>query len=186
MSVEGETLSSGRSVFIIVVLLLGALIGEILNIEGWFERLGEWLKKVSGSEKDTRFVDSFLTASFIVSIGAMAVIGPINDVFYGDYSILIAKGILDLIIVMVMTAASGKGALFSFVSVGIIQGLMTVLAAFIQPLMTEAALANLSLIGSILIFCVAVNLIWDKRIRVANLLPALIIAVAAAFLPFEL
>ena len=89
---------------------------------------------------------------------------------------------LDLIIIMVMTCSMGKGCVFSAIPVFLLQGSVTCLARLIQPVMTEGALANLSLIGSILIFCVGINLVWEKRIRVANLLPAIVIAVIAAFI----
>ena len=90
---------------------------------------------------------------------------------------------MDLIIVMIMTCSLGKGCIFSAIPVGILQGGVTALALLIKPLMTAAALSNLSMVGSILIFCVGVNLVWGKQIRVANLLPAIVLAVAAAFLP---
>ena len=124
-----------------------------------------------------------MTASLTVCVGAMAVVGSIRDGIYGDYSILAAKAVLDLIIVLVMTASMGKGCIFSAVPVGIFQGILTLLAALVEPLMTEQALSNLSLTGSMLIFCVGVNLLWGKKIRVANLLPAIFVAVAWAFLP---
>jgi len=178
--VDGK-ISTGQELLITLSLLVGALIGELLNIEDRFAALGEWLKVKTKSEGDFGFVDSFLTATFIVSIGAMAIVGPINDVLYHDYNILIIKGILDMIIVMVLTASYGKGALFSFVPVAIIQGLATVMAKLIQPILTDAALANISLVGSILIFCVGINLVWGKKIRVANLVPALLIAAVAAY-----
>ena len=100
----------------------------------------------------------------------------------GDSSILITKAVLDLIIIMVMTCSMGKGCVFSAIPVFLLQGSVTCLARLIQPIMTDAALANLSLIGSILIFCVGINLVWEKKIRVANLLPSIIIAVIAAFI----
>ena len=77
----------------------------------------------------------------------------------------------------------GKGCLFSAIPVAAVQGTVTVLARLIKPLMTDGALANLSLVGSILIFCVGLNLVWGRKIRVANLLPAIVIAVVIAFLP---
>ena len=112
----------------------------------------------------------------------MAVVGSIRDGISGDYSILAAKAVLDFIIILVMTASMGKGCLFSAVPVALFQGLVTILARVIAPLMTPAALDNLSLTGSMLIFCVGVNMIWGKKIKVANMLPTLIVAVAwAAF-----
>ena len=131
----------------------------------------------------TAFVDAFVTASLTVCIGAMAVVGSIQDGIYGDISTLTAKAVLDMIIILVMTASMGKGCIFSAIPVGIFQGSVTLLARLIEPLMTEQALANLSLTGSAMIFCVGLNLVWGKKVRVANLLPGLIIAVIWAFLP---
>lgn len=186
LSVEGGVVSSGRGVFIVVCLLLGALVGEILNIEGWFERFGEWLKKKTGNAKDKNFVEGFINASFTVCIGAMAIVGAIEDGLIGDFSILLTKSILDLIIVMVMTSSMGKGPVFSFIPVFVLQGVVTVLARVIQPILTKESLGNLSMIGSILIFCVGINLVWGKKVKVANLLPAIIFAVAFAFIPLNI
>ena len=185
-TVEGTSVASGHSMLIIACLALGALIGEILNIEDAFERFGEWLKIKSGNVKDKKFVDGFVTASLTVCIGAMAIVGAIQDGILGDYSILATKAVLDLIIIMVMTCSLGKGCIFSAIPVAVFQGSITALAQLMKPIMTEAALANLSLIGSILIFCVGVNLVWGKKVRVANLLPAIVIAVALAFVPVSL
>lgn len=186
MKIEGGSLTSGRSMFVVICLALGALIGESINIEGWFERFGEWLKIKTGNAKDKDFVNGFVTASLTVCIGAMAIVGAIQDGILGDYSILAIKTILDLIIIMVMTCSMGKGCAFSAIPVFVFEGGITLLSRFIKPVMTEAALFNLSLIGSILIFCVGLNLVWGKKVRVANLLPAVVLAVIVAFLPVNL
>ena len=186
LKISGSSLSSGRSMFIVASIALGAVIGEILNIEHGFERFGEWLKIKTGNAKDKGFVNGFVTASLTVCIGAMAVVGAIRDGISGDYSILVTKAILDMIIIMVMTCSLGKGCIFSAIPVFVFQGIITALARLIKPLMTTAALANLSLVGSILIFCIGLNIVWDKRIKVANLLPSLVFAVAIAFLPFDI
>lgn len=183
MQVSGGALVSGKAMLIVICLALGGLIGEIINIEGGFEKFGQWLKMKTGNAKDRLFVDGFVTASLTVCIGAMAIVGSIQDGIEGDPSTLITKAILDLVIILVMTCSLGKGCIFSAIPVALFQGSITCLARLIKPLMTETALANLSLIGSILIFCVGINLVWDKRIRVANLLPAVVFAVIAAFLP---
>ncbi|MBD5515886.1 MAG: DUF554 domain-containing protein [Lachnospiraceae bacterium] len=185
MKVEGASLSGGRSMFVVICLALGALIGESINIEGWFERFGEWLKIKTGNAKDKDFVNGFVTASLTVCIGAMAIVGAIQDGILGDYSILAIKTILDLIIIMVMTCSMGKGCVFSAIPVFVFEGSITLLSRFIKPIMTETSLANLSLIGSILIFCVGLNLVWGKKVRVANLLPAIVIAVLVAFTPWN-
>jgi len=161
----------------IASLIGGGLVGAIIDIDGKFERIGFWLRNRSGNDGDTKFVDGFVTASLTVCIGAMAVIGAINDRLLHDSTVLIAKSALDMIIILVMTASLGKGCIFSCISVGIFQGAITLLAGLIEPLMTEIALANLSGVGNVLIFGVGVNLLLpDKKISVANLLPALIVA----------
>lgn len=186
LSFQDGGLVSGQTLMMVLSLALGALIGEIINFEGYFERFGEWLKIKSGNAKDKGFVNAFVTASFTVSIGAMAIVGAIRDGIFGDYSILVTKSILDFVIIMVMTGSMGKGCAFSAIPVFLLEGSMTLMARFLQPIMTDAAMENLSLVGSILIFCVGLNLVFGKKIRVANLLPALVLAVAAAFLPFPL
>ena len=182
---HNDLLPGGGSMLIIACLALGGLIGEILNIESWFERFGEWLKKKTGNAKDKQFVNGFVTASLTVCIGAMAIMGSIQDGISGDWSTLGAKSILDLVIVMVMTCSMGKGCAFSAIPVLLWEGGLTLLATVIKPILTEATLGYLSLVGSVLIFCVGVNLVWGKKIRVANLLPAVILAVIAAFLPLQ-
>ena len=165
------------TMLLIASLIGGGFIGAIIDIDGKFERLGIWLRSRSGNDGDAKFVDAFVTASLTVCIGAMAVIGAINDRLLHDATILIAKSALDMIIILVMTASLGKGCIFSCVSVGIFQGAITFLAGFLEPIMTEIALANLSSIGNVLIFGVGVNLLFpERKISVANLLPALIIA----------
>jgi len=184
-SVQNGKIISGGDFLIIGCLCLGALIGEIIDIEGGFERFGAWLKMKTHSTKDGNFIEGFVTASFTVCIGAMAIVGSINDGIYGDYTILATKSILDFIILMVLSASLGKGAIFSAIPVAVLQGGVTALSVLIKPIMTETALLYLSVVGNILIFCVGINLVFGKKIKVANLLPAIILAVACAFLPIK-
>lgn len=183
LSVDDGVIVADGSMLIVICLAIGAIVGELLNIEGAFERFGQWLKIKSGNAKDKGFVDAFVTASLTVCIGAMAIVGAIEDGLTGDYSILATKSVLDLIIIMVMTGSMGKGCVFSAIPVAVLQGSVTLLAGVARPIMTPLALNNLSLVGNVLIFCVGINLVWDKKIRVANLLPAIAVAVIAAFLP---
>lgn len=183
LSIQEGAIVSGGSMMMIITMALGALTGEWMDIEGKMEKFGTWLKEKTGSGGDNSFVDAFVTTSLTVCIGAMAVVGFIKDGIYGDYGILAAKAILDLIIVFVMTVSMGKGCVFSAIPVGIFQGIVTLLARLLEPLMTEAALSNLSLVGSIMIFCVGLNLVFGKKVKVANFLPAIVFAVAWAFLP---
>ena len=179
---DGKIVSSGAMV-LVVSMTLGTLIGEVLNIEKLFEDLGIYLKRVTKSSGDNRFVDSFILASLTICIGAMSILGAIQDALFHDYSILTAKAVLDFVTILIFTAANGRGSIFSVVPLIIFQGGMTILAKFIEPIMTQDALTNLSMGGSVLIFCVGANLIWNLKLKVANMLPAIVIAVIFAFIP---
>ena len=181
MTVTADRLQSGGTMMIVISYAVGSLVGEWINLEQRIEQFGSWLKVKTGNAKEKRFVDAFVTASLTVCIGAMAIVGSIQDGLSGDYSTLALKAILDMVIICVMSASMGRGCLFSALPVGILQGTVTLLARAIQPIMTDAALTNLSLTGSILIFCVGVNLLWEKKLKVANMLPAIVVAVLCAF-----
>ena len=183
LKIEDGSLISGKAMLVTLCVAIGTIIGELIGIENGFERFGEWLKIKTGNAKDVKFVDAFVTASLTVSIGAMAIVGSIEDGILGDYSVLAVKSVLDFIIIVMITASMGKGAGFSAIPVFIFEGGMTLLAKLISPIMTDQAINYLSMIGSILIFSVGVNLVWGKKLRVANMLPAVVLAVIAAYLP---
>ena len=144
LRIEGDTITSGKSMLVVLCLAAGTVIG--------FERFGEWLKHKTGNSGDSGFVNAFVTSSLTVCIGAMAIVGAIQDGMLNDYSTLMVKTVLDFIIIAVMT---------------------------------KTAVSYLSLIGSVLIFCVGVNLVWGKKVRVANMLPAVVLAILAAYLPWH-
>lgn len=179
------TLTNGGTMLLTLSLPIGGLIGELLDLESLFDRFGEWLKAKTGNANDAGFVNGFVTASLTVCIGAMAIVGSVQDGLTGDYSTLAAKSVLDFVVIMVMTCSLGKGCGFSAIPVFIMQGAMTLAASLLKPFLTAAVLDNLSLVGSALVFCVGINLVWGKKVRVANLLPAIVLAIAAAFLPIQ-
>lgn len=185
LSIDGNSLLSGKSMLVVLCLAIGTIIGELIGIEKGFERFGEWLKAKTGNSGDKEFVNAFVTASLTVCIGAMAIVGAIQDGISGDYSTLVVKSVLDFIIIAVMTSSLGKGCGFSAIPVFVFEGAITLLARLVSPVMTELAIAYLSLIGSILIFCVGVNLVWGKTVRVANMLPSVVLAVVAAYAPWK-
>ena len=180
LSVENDLLTTRGSLMMILCFVLGSFAGELMDTEGGFVRLGIWLRKKSGNAGDHEFLVAFLNASLTVCIGAMAIVGSIQDGLTGDYSMLAAKAVLDFVIVMVLAASMGKGAVFSAVPVAVLQGTVTALAGLLAPVMTAKAISNLSFTGSVLIFCVGVNLVWDKRFKTANMLPAIVFAVIYA------
>lgn len=185
LDIQDLKITSGKSMLVVLCIAIGTVIGELLGIEKGFAQFGEWLKRKSGNGGDAGFVNAFVTASLTVSIGAMAIVGAIRDGLVGDYSTLAVKSVLDFIIIAVMTSSMGKGCVFSAIPVLIFEGCITLLAHVISPIMTETAVSYLSLIGSVLIFCIGVNLVWGKKINVANMLPAVLFAILAAYLPWN-
>ena len=181
LTLQNGQLETQGVLMMIVSLALGALVGEAINLEHHTQTFGAFLREKSGNSGDNKFVDAFVTASLTVCIGAMAIVGSIQDGLTGDISVLVTKAILDCIIIFVMTASMGKGCIFSAVPVAIFQGVITIIAVFVGGFMTDLALSYLSYVGNVLIFCVGLNLIRKKQIRVANLLPSLVIAVAWGF-----
>ena len=160
-TVKDGFLETGGTMLMIASLTIGALLGELINIEAQMERFGEWLKDKAKSSGDTKFVEGFVTASLTVCIGAMAIVGSIEDGISGNHDTLFAKAVLDLVIVMVCVA-------FSAIPVAILQGTVTICAGFIVPIMNDSIIANISFIGSILIFCVGVILIFNRSIGKAD------------------
>lgn len=179
---EGQTVA--RNLIVIAASMLGGMvIGTAADIDGRINQFGIWLRDKTGNEGDRQFVEAFVSASLTVCVGAMAIIGSIEDGITGDHSILFTKAMLDFIIILAMSASMGKGCAFSALPVGLLQGSVTLLAFFLAPLATAIALANISMVGAIPIGCVGINLVFNTRIKVANMLPAIVIAPALAFLP---
>ena len=180
--IQQEGIQTTGSMNVILSLVIGALIGEMIDIDHFFEKFGNWLKMKTKSQGDYQFVNAFVTASLTVCIGAMAIMGAIQDGIYANPSILFAKAVLDFVIILVMSSSMGKGCLFAFIPVAFLQGTLTALSVGLAPFMTTSLLNHLDMVGNILIFCVGINLIWPRTIRVANLLPALVVAVVLSFL----
>ena len=167
---------------------LGGTMQKMLLIDGealaptGTTKLNVTIALKTGSEGDNEFTNAFVSTSLTVCIGAMAIVGSIQDGLLGDWSTLALKGALDCIIVCTMTASLGRGCIFSALPVAVFQGSITLFAGALSPIMTAAALDSLSLVGSMLIFCVGVNLIRPQTFRTANMLPSVVIAVIYALL----
>jgi len=159
----------------ILAMALGTFLGEVIDFDGKLERLGAWLKAKATRGEDSRFIEGFVTASLTVCVGAMAIVGSIQDGLIGDPSTLFTKSILDFIILIIFASTYGKGALFSALPVAVLQGGVTLCAGLVAPIFTPAVIANLSYLGSMLIFCVGINLAFGPKFRVSNMLPALVL-----------
>lgn len=179
LTVEDGKISTQGTMLLIFSLVIGSLVGEWIDVEKHMEIVGEKIKAAVKMKNDTRFVDGFVTTSLIICVGAMAIVGAMQDGLTGDSSTLIVKALLDFVIVVILTATYGIGAAFSAIPIFVYQGTITVVAALFGSVISDVLIADLSFVGSTLIFCVGVNLVREKTFRVANMLPALLIPVVA-------
>ena len=175
--VENGSITTRGTMLLIFSLLIGAVLGQLADIEARMEALGIRLKAAVGSKNDNRFVEGFVTASLIVCIGAMAIVGAMEDGLSGDSSMLIAKSLLDFTLVTILASTHGIGAAFSAIPIFVYQGSITVIAALFGTVISDTLIQELSFVGSALIFCVGINLVREKTFRVANMLPALLVPV---------
>jgi len=162
------------TMLMIFSLVIGGFVGQLLNIEKGLDGLGDKIKKAVKQDEDHRFVDGFVNTSLIICVGAMAIVGSIQDGLSGDYSMLAAKSILDFVIVIVFASAYGLGVLFSAFAIFFYQGSITLITVLIGPILGDVLISQISFIGSVLIFCVGINIAFGKRLNVGNMLPALL------------
>lgn len=179
---EIGALETQNTMLLVFSLVIGGLVGEFVNVELHLEHFGERLKNLVKAKKDTGFVNGFVTASLVICVGAMAIVGSIEDGLTGNYSMLFAKALLDFIIVMVFASTLGIGVLFSALPLGIYQGCITLCAVLVSPFLSDTLISNISCVGSVLIFCVGYNITFGDKIKVGNLLPAILIPIAYEFL----
>jgi hypothetical protein len=172
-------LSGTRPLLVIGSLLLGAVTGELLDIEGRIAVVGEWLKRRFQSESST-FVQGFVTASILYCTGAMVIVGSIRDGTVGDPSILYIKSLLDGVASIAFASSLGVGVAFSALSVFAIQGAITLLASKLAFLQGPGVIEAVTATGGLLILGIGINILEIKQIRVGNLVPALVYAILAA------
>ncbi len=174
--IEDGVLSTRGTLVLLGSMALGALIGELLNLEHQLERFGIWLREKTGNADDSSFLNGFLTASFTVCIGAMAIVGALEEGMTGEHTVLLTKAMIDFLTILILSTSLGKGCIFAAIPVFIFQESVTFLAKLLAPVMTDLALDYISMTGSILIFCVGVNLMRQGTFKVANMLPAILVA----------
>lgn len=172
--VNGNKLDSQFTMLMIFSLVIGGLIGEFLKIESRLENIGTWIQSKIPA-KGGSFSEGFVSASLIYCVGAMAIVGALEDGLTGNTSTLFAKSILDGVTAVIFGATLGVGVAFSSVSVLVYQGSITLLAGFVKPWLNDTVISQMSLIGGVLIFAIGLNLLEIKKINIGNLLPAVFI-----------
>ncbi len=172
--IEGGKLDRQFIMLMIFSLVIGGIIGEALNIELKLENMGKWFQGKFAKEGGA-FAKGFVTASLIFCVGAMAIVGALEDGVAGNTATLFAKSILDGTVSIILATTLGFGVAFSFIPVLIYQGGITLLAGVIKPWLTPEVITQLSLVGSVLIMGIGINILEVVKIKVGNLLPAVFI-----------
>lgn len=172
-------LKSENFLIVIISLALGAAWGEWMNLEDRLNALGNWLETKIGSKNETSISQGFVTATLIFVIGAMAVIGALDSGIRGDHDVLLTKSIIDGFTSLILTTTLGIGVMFSAIPVVLYQGIIALFATQIhqwvpQELM-DAYIVEMTSTGGIMIFAIGLNLLGVTKIRVANLLPGIIV-----------
>ena len=176
-----SALSSDNLPVVILSLVVGGVIGEWLAIEARLESLGRWIEArfADGSAGGGDFARGFVSASLVFCVGSMAVVGSLESGLAGNHRTLFAKAIIDGVAALIFASTLGRGVLFASVPVLVYQGAITLAAGLLRPLLTAAAVADMSAVGGLLIVAIGVNLLGIARIRVGNLLPAVFLPLAA-------
>lgn len=172
-------LQTNNIIIVIFSLVLGSIMGEILDLEGAMNRLGKYLgSKLSGADTGAAkaIAEGFVNASILFCSGAMAILGSIQDGLTADHTTLFAKATLDGLISLILSANVGIGVALSALSVGIYQGFITAVAGFIGPLITNAMLIEITASGGVMIMAISSNMLRLTQIRIGNMLPGMFFA----------
>lgn len=177
--IQEGSLRSVDIILMVISLAVGAFFGELINIEARLEHTGELIRKalkVKG-DKGQDFVEGFVSSSLLFCVGAMAIIGALKDGLTGDASTLYAKAIIDGSVSIFMASTFGIGVFFSIIPLGLYQGFITIAAKYVEPYLSDGLVSDISCIGSIIIFGIGINMIFGKKIKCGNLLPAVLVPI---------
>lgn len=168
---------TGNTLLVILSMAIGGVLGALFDIDSKMNRLGMWAQKklTRGDDENNTFAKGFVTASLVYCVGAMAVVGALDSGIRGDHSTLIAKAMLDGVTAIVFSSSLGIGVMLSAVPVLVYQGAIALLGTAIAPMLSDIVVTEMSAVGGLLIMAIGINMLLDKDIKVANLLPAILI-----------
>jgi len=159
---------------IIVSLAVGSVLGELIGIESYLEKVGDFLE-TKFSKKSNGFSAGFVTASLMYCVGSMAIVGSLESGLTGNHEILFAKACIDGIVGIILTTSLGIGVMFAAIPVLVYQGGITLLAGVLKPLLIPSVVSQMSGTGGLLILALGLNMLREKKIKVGNMLPAVFI-----------
>lgn len=172
-------LEGNNTIITIVSMAVGALIGELINIDKWLNKLGETIQKKldKGNGKESRIAEGFVNASLLFCVGAMSIVGALQAGLAGNYDTIYAKTVLDGVSSIIFSASMGIGVIFSSVTVLLYQGGITLCASFLSGILSQAVIAEMTAAGSLMIVGLGLNLLEVTDIKIANLLPGILVPV---------
>ena len=170
-------IETSNTLLVILSMVIGGVLGAWIDIDAKMNRLGAWAQKklTRGTDETNTFAKGFVTASLVYCVGAMAVVGSLDSGIRGDHSTLIAKAALDGITAIIFSSSLGIGVMLSAVPVLIYQGAIALLGNAIAPLLSDIVVTEMSAVGGLLIMGIGINMLLNTEIKVANLLPAILI-----------
>lgn len=176
MAIQGKDL-----ILVLLSLILGAVLGELIDIEGRLDKLGSWLeKRLHLTEKSP--AKGFIYTSLLFCVGSMAIVGSITDGLKGDHSILVTKAMMDGIISIPFAATMGIGVLGSAIPILLYQGGLTLLAWKVQSFFTPDMIRELTSVGGVIVMGIGINILGLQKVRVGNLIPALLFVIVLLYL----
>lgn len=185
IGILGVVNNQGDSMMLVLSLVIGGALGELLKIEDRMEVLGEKVKKKfikDDAPGSATFAEGFVSATILFCVGAMAIVGSLNDGMLHDPSMLFTKAILDGITSIILAASLGIGVAFSAIPILIYQGTLTLLASVVSGFFTDELIRNMSFVGNVVIFCIGINFLFPKKIKTGNLAPALFMPIILGLL----
>ena len=174
LTIEDGVIKSNGEIMMLVCLAFGVAIGEILRID---DRINAFGKKIEDKAGIDGFAKGFVTASLMFCIGAMAIFGALKDGISGDSSVLIVKSMIDAITAFILSTSLGIGVACAGFSVFVYQGAIALLATYIQPFVTDAMMMNICTVGYAIVLAIGTNMLGMTKIKLANTLPAMVLAV---------
>lgn len=171
-------LSDGENALITILsIVIGALIGEGLDLDARLNRLGEWLQSALGGRGGgISIAEGFVTSSLLFCVGAMTVMGSLQSGLSADHSTLYTKSIMDFCSSLIFASSLGIGVMFSSVSVLLIEGSIALLASVVAPLL-QSAIGEMNCVGSLLLIALGLNLLGVTKLRVMNYVPAIFLPI---------
>lgn len=181
MGISGA-LEGSKTLAMIVAMALGAVVGTLLDLDGRLNKLGDTIENKMAPGGQGKIATGFVTASLLYCVGALAIVGSLQSGLTGDHSMLYTKSMLDFISSIVLCASLGVGVILSAVTLFLYQGVITILAQALAPVLTDGVIAEMTCVGSLLIIGMGLNMLGVTKIKIMNYVPAIFIVIGLYFI----